>query len=74
MKALSEHAVDVLNTPEFCGSCWRLDVGHLDALHEIYGRCAEERGLLTNRGNRLRKVLGSVTSALAKTNPDRGRA
>lgn len=44
MKTLSEHAADAFNTPEFYNSCWRIDIGHLDTLHEIYKRYTEERG------------------------------
>lgn len=73
MKTLSEHAVDALNTPEFYNSCWRLDIGHLDALREIYNRYTEERGLLMNTGRHPRKVLRSVTSALVKTKSGRER-
>ena len=73
MKTLSEHAVDVLNTPEFYNSCWRIDIGHLDTLHEIYNRYTVERGLLMNNGRHPRKVLCSVTSALAKTKSGRER-
>ena len=67
MKTIAEHAVDVLNDPQFHNRFWRLDVGHHDTLHEIYDRYTIERGLPVNNGRHPRAVLRSVTSALART-------
>ena len=73
MKTIAEHAADVLNDPSFHTPTWKLNVGHLDTLHEIYNRYTAEHDLPLNNNRHPHAVRRAVTSALANTKSGRDR-